>query len=104
MRKRRPVEDFAPAASASVLAFPKAVQPVPARLEGEALRLDQFRRQSEMLAEILAHTPRLIEPANLAKENRVLRHEDTRAAQAERQEKGGSIFSSAYDGRFFGMV
>lgn len=94
MRRTRPRHEFVPAASGKIFTFPQP-QPPP-RLEGNALRLDQFRRQSEMLAEVVAATPHFVQPADLPKENRLLPHESTHAAQAALQEKGGTIFSTGY--------
>ncbi len=105
---RRIEKEFTPAANGpegQVISFGKEPNAPKPRLTGEALRLDQFRRQSEELARNLAARPQRIEATDLPKANQtIVPVRETQAAQAAAQEKGGSVFSLAYDGRFFGIV
>lgn len=111
MRNRAKVkEDFTPAAKpeGEIVTFPRSAKQEEAktRLTGNALRLDQFRRQKEMLAAIMAAQP-AVEAQDLRKQQQAARHtpdvEKAVAGQAVIQENGGSIFSKGYD-RFFGIV
>lgn len=108
MNARRKIrEDFEPKAlpEGHIIPFGKEPNAPKPRLTGDALRLDQFRRQSEELAKNFAARPQLIEATELPKANQtIVPVREAQAKQAALQEKGGSVFSSAYDGRFFGIV
>ena len=101
-------KDFAPAAGerGEIVPFPKPAKPE--RLTGEALRLDQFRRQSEELAKITDAKPAYAAvkepPSKEVQDDRYTpTAEKNVAGQAEIQENDGNIFSRGYD-RFFGIV
>ncbi len=76
--------------------------PVPANDE---LRLDQYRRQNEMLQEALKNAASAPTAEMLAKLHQPARYsadrQETIEQQAAQQENGGSIFSSAYSRFYF---
>lgn len=86
-----------------VVAFPKAVR---AAAEPEKTPMQrQYERQKIMLDAALINRAYFESVTDLSvAQQRAAEENPAQAKQAATQEKGGSIFSSAYDGRFFGIV
>jgi hypothetical protein len=104
-KKNTRINSFEDAARPQLRLVEKAqalVIPAPAN---DALRLDQYRRQKEMLQEALKNAAVSPTDAMLVKQEQPARFtaeiEKTIAYQAAQQENSGNIFSSAYSRFYF---
>lgn len=104
---RKLQEDFEPQALPEGLTadpHPPRARSIPHLVEEPKIR-KQYRLQKIMLDAILINRAHFASETDLSvADQKVVEENPVQAKQAAAQEKGGSVFSSAYDGRFFGLV